>query len=105
MSKFSEDLAVMQARGLKLKGDRIQFPVYHLDVPIEELNLGVRALNGLKRAGIFNADELLKEGVDLYKMRNLGIKSIREIKNALLNYSYEHMTEKQKENFWKEIMG
>ena len=102
MSKFSEDLAVMQAKGFKLKGNVIAFPVYHLDVPIEDLNLGTRASNGLKRAGIFNADELLDK--DISKMRNLGAKSIKEIKNALLNYSYEHMTEKQKDAFWKEIL-
>ena len=102
MSKFSEDLVVMQAKGFKLNGNKVSFPVYHLDIPIEDLNLSVRAMNGLKRAGIFKADELLN--VDISRMRNLGVKSVKEIKNALLNYSYEHMTQKQRADFWREVL-
>lgn len=105
MSKFSEDLKVMQARGFKFNGNDIKFPVYHVDgVSVDELNLGTRAGNGLKRAKIMTIGELLDENVDLYKMRNMGVKSVKEIKNAVLNYSYDHMSDKQKEDFWKEIM-
>ena len=47
-------------------------------------------------------DEILTR--DLGKVRNLGIKSIKEIKNAVLNYSYDHMSDTQKEKFWKEVL-
>ena len=90
-------------KGYRLNGNQIKFPVYRLNVPVEELNLGARASNGLKRAGIFNAEELLDK--DINKIRNLGAKSVREIKNALLNYSYDHMTAKEKAAFWKEIIA
>ena len=102
MSKFGEDLAVMQAKGFKLNGNKLQFPVYHITgVPIEELNLSARAMNGLKRAGVMTIDAILE--TDLSKQRNLGIKSVKEIKNAVLNYSYERMTDKQRTEFWNEI--
>ena len=103
MSNFSEDLKAKLEMGYKLKGSQIQFPVYHLDgVPVEDLNLSVRASNGLKRANIMTADQIL--GADLDKVRNLGVKSVKEIKNAVLAYSYDNMSDSQKEKFWKEIL-
>ena len=104
MGRFKEDLATMMESGKRLKGSKIAFPVYGLDgLPIEELNLTVRASNGLKRAGIMTADEILVR--DLGKIRNLGTKSVKEIRNAVLDYSYTHMTDRQRENFWKEILS
>ena len=100
---FKEDLMEKRANGRSLKGKQIAFPVYHVDgLSIEELNLSMRASNGLKRAGIMTVDEILTR--DLGKVRNLGIKSIKEIKNAVLNYSYDHMSDTQKEKFWKEVL-
>lgn len=100
---FSKDLAVMEMNGFKLNGKQIQFPVYHVsEMPIEELNLGVRASNGLKRAGIMTVDGILER--DLGKVRNLGAKSVKEIKNAVLNYSYERMNQQQKAEFWKNVL-
>ena len=103
MSTFSEDLKAKQELGYRLKGDKIPFPVYHVTgVPIEELNLTTRAFNGLKRAQVMTIDAILD--TDLSKMRNLGAKSIREIKNAVLNYSYERMSNGQKASFWNEVL-
>jgi len=104
MGNFINDLAVMQAKGYKLNGMQMSFPVYNLDgLSIEELNLSVRSSNGLKRAGIMTADEILTR--DLRMVRNLGAKSVKEIKNAVLNYSYDHMTTKQKVDFWKSVLA
>ena len=107
MSRFARDLAIMQANGFKLKAGMGGFPVYIPNgTPIEELNLSVRASNGLKRAQIMTVDGILgKSSADLYKMRNMGVKSVKEIKNAVLNYSYEHMNKRQKKEFWKEILA
>ena len=103
MSRFSEDLAVMQANGYKLNGRQIQFPIWNIEgVSVEDLNLSVRAGNGLKRAGIMTIDEII--GRDLGRVRNLGAVSVKEIKNAVLNYSYEHMTPRQKKEFWESIL-
>lgn len=104
MGTFSEDLKAKQAVGYRLKSGTIPFPVYHLDgVPIEELNLSQRASNGLKRAQIMTIDAILEK--DLNAVRNLGVKSVREIKNAVLNYSYDRMSDNQKAEFWNTILS
>jgi DNA-directed RNA polymerase subunit alpha len=55
-----------------------------LDTTIEELELSVRSSNCLKRAGINTVEELVdKTEDDLMKVRNLGKKSLKEIKEKL----------------------
>lgn len=55
-----------------------------LDTTIEELELSVRSSNCLKRAGINTVEELVdKTEDDLMKVRNLGRKSLQEIKDKL----------------------
>jgi DNA-directed RNA polymerase subunit alpha len=51
---------------------------------IEELDLSVRSYNCLKRAGINTVQELAnKSEEDMMKVRNLGRKSLEEVKNKL----------------------
>ena len=55
-----------------------------LEMTIEELDLSVRSLNCLKRAGINTVQELTnKTEADMMKVRNLGRKSLEEVKNKL----------------------
>jgi len=55
-----------------------------LDMPIEELDLSVRSFNCLKRAGINTIRELVvKTDEDMIKVRNLGKKSLEEVKQKL----------------------
>ncbi len=55
-----------------------------LDTTIEELELSVRSSNCLKRAGINTVNELIERTEDdLMKVRNLGKKSLQEIKEKL----------------------
>jgi len=55
-----------------------------LDMPIEELGLSVRSYNCLKRAGIDTVGELTrKTEEDMMKVRNLGKKSLQEVKEKL----------------------
>ena len=50
-----------------------------LYMSIEELDLSVRPLNCLKRAGIFTVEDLVKKTEeDMLKVRNLGRKSLDE---------------------------
>ncbi len=56
-------------------------------IPIEELELSVRAFNCLKRADINTLDQLVEKSVDeLGRVRNLGKKSIDEIVEKLAAY-------------------
>ncbi|MCT3164690.1 DNA-directed RNA polymerase subunit alpha [Lacticaseibacillus rhamnosus] len=55
-----------------------------LEMTIEELDLSVRSYNCLKRAGINTVQELTnKTEADMMKVRNLGSKSLEEVKNKL----------------------
>lgn len=55
-----------------------------LEMTIEELDLSVRSYNCLKRAGINTVQELTtKSEDDMMKVRNLGRKSLDEVKNKL----------------------
>lgn len=56
-----------------------------LETPIEELQLSVRSLNCLKRAGIRTIGELLTYSEeDVMKLKNFGQKSLDEIKDKLV---------------------
>ncbi len=55
-----------------------------LEMTIEELDLSVRSYNCLKRAGINTIEELTaKSEAEMIKVRNLGRKSLDEVKNKL----------------------
>lgn len=55
-----------------------------LDMTIEDLDLSVRSFNGLKRANINTvADLTAKTEDDMMKVRNLGRKSLEEVKKKL----------------------
>ncbi len=55
-----------------------------LEMTIEELDLSVRSYNCLKRAGINTVEELTQRSEeDMMKVRNLGKKSLEEVKHKL----------------------
>ncbi|MGZ6339862.1 MAG: DNA-directed RNA polymerase subunit alpha C-terminal domain-containing protein, partial [Candidatus Limnocylindrales bacterium] len=70
-------------------GDRVasnvpQLPPNMLDMPIEELDLSMRAYNSLKRNNIVKVGQLLQlSDDDLLRMRNFGKKSLDEMKERL----------------------
>ena len=61
-----------------------------LEKAIDELDLSVRSFNCLKRAGINVVGDLVKKSEeDMMKVRNLGRKSLDEVKNKLAELSKE----------------
>ena len=67
-----------------------------LEMSIEELELSVRASNGLKRANINSVGDLIeKTREEMSKIRNLGQKSLEEIEKKLkeLNLSFKKTEE------------
>lgn len=60
-----------------------------MELPIEEMNLSVRSYNCLKRAGINTIQDLLKKSKsDMFKVRNLGAKSVEEVIQKLESYGF-----------------
>jgi len=64
-----------------------------VNMSIDDLDLSVRSYNCLKRAGISSVEELTqKSEEEMSKVRNLGKKSLKEVKEKLqdLNLSFRH---------------
>lgn len=61
-----------------------------LEMTIEELDLSVRSYNCLKRAGINTVQELTnKTEAEMIKVRNLGRKSLEEVKHKLIELNLD----------------
>ncbi|WP_081165615.1 DNA-directed RNA polymerase subunit alpha [Lactococcus garvieae] len=61
-----------------------------LDKIIEEMDFSVRAYNGLKRAGINTVADIVKMSeADMIKVKNLGHKSVEEVKVKLTDLGLE----------------
>jgi DNA-directed RNA polymerase alpha subunit len=97
-------VAAMFGDGLKF---RIPMTQHLWDTSIEELSLTVRSRNGLMRAGtetIGKVAELIMRDDGLNKVRNLGRKSISEIKTALLEEGYKQLDHKARLVFWQDFI-
>ena len=69
---------------------------------IDELALSVRSYNALRRANVTTLGDLierLNEGV-LKNIRNLGAKSFSEIQTKMLVYGFDHLSDKEKSEFF-----
>lgn len=77
LTEMPEDVEIMVEKEEDEK-DRV------MEMTIEELDLSVRSYNCLKRAGINTIEELTrKTESDMMKVRNLGKKSLQEVKEKL----------------------
>lgn len=73
------------------------------ETSIDELQLSVRAWNALKRSGVNTIGELIDviQGDGLMKIRNLGRKSMVEIKTKILEQGFRDLSEQEKVSFFE----
>ena len=74
---------------------------------ILEMPLSVRASNGLLRAGIKTfgkLDRLMRAGDGVASIRNLGVKSAKEIETTFLAECYKRLLPYEKAVFWQEVL-
>ena len=74
---------------------------------IEELSLSVRSSNGLMRAGMNTFGKLamgLEQEGGLFKIRNLGVKSEKEIRRAYIEECYQRMLPYEKAEYWQSFL-
>jgi DNA-directed RNA polymerase subunit alpha len=77
-------IGIAAAQVDRAAGGTPQLPPNMLDMPIEELDLPMRAYNSLKRNNIVKVGQLLQlKDDDLLRMRNFGKKSLDEMKERL----------------------
>jgi DNA-directed RNA polymerase subunit alpha len=76
---------VAEAEIMIEKEDEVKSKI--LEMPVEDLDLSVRSYNCLKRAGIDTVEQLVKKSEEeMMKVRNLGKKSLAEVKSRLARY-------------------
>ena len=71
------------------------------DTEVKDLPISVRAYNGLMRAGCKTVGQLIEkinEG-ELLKIRQLGIKSVAELRALIVELGYSQMSDRQKKDF------
>jgi DNA-directed RNA polymerase subunit alpha len=84
LSLFTELVSKQAGRTEKIPGGAVQIPQRLYEMPIEDLNLSVRAYNCLKRAGITKVGQILEMSADdLLGVRNFGQKSLDELRERL----------------------
>lgn len=84
----------------------IPFSKIAVDTSIDELDFSVRASNCLHRAGRTTIGDVIDviHSEELARYRNIGKKTVREIKTKLLVYGYDKLNSIEKKNFWYDFM-
>ena len=76
-------------------------------ISIDELNLSVRASNGLMRAGVNTLGKLnaaMQTELGIGGIRNLGQKSVKEIGLAFLSLTYSLLSPYEKALYWQRLL-
>lgn len=73
---------------------------------IDEINFSVRAMNALRRAKIFTLGDVIKalSAEDLIKIRNLGKKSLNEIKSKMLSFGFAQLSPSAQRAFFEDLV-
>lgn len=77
------------------------------ELSIDEMNLTVRSSNGLKRANIHTfgtLKEVLLVENGLLSIRNIGQKSLKEIKRLFFEECYIRLMPYEKAQYWQELL-
>ena len=86
---------------------RIAFSRSVCAMSIDELPLSVRSMNALKRSHIFTVEQVIDAiaGNELARIRNLGKKSMCEIKTTILDLGFQDLTENEKLRFFENLLS
>ena len=86
---------------------RIAYSHVVCDMNIDELQLSVRSMNALKRQHIFTVEQVIDAiaNNELIRIRNLGKKSLNEIKTTILDLGFQHLSEGEKHQFFDTLIN
>ena len=77
------------------------------ELSIDEMNLTVRSSNGLKRASIHTYSQLyerMQTENGLINIRNIGQKSLKEIKQQFFEECYSRLLPYERAKYWQDIL-
>ena len=108
MREQAEHIGVLAAlHQLGIHDALVPYSIRLADLNIDEMNLTVRSSNGLKRANIHTFStlkEVLTIENGLLNIRNIGQKSIKEIKQLFFEECYARLLPYEKAQYWQEIL-
>ena len=84
----------------------IPFSKISVDTTIDELEFSVRASNCLHRAGRTTIGDVIDviNNEELARYRNIGKKTVSEIKTKLLVYGYDKLDSMERKSFWYDFI-
>ena len=85
----------------------VPYSIRLAELAIDEMNLTVRSSNGLKRANIHSFGQLkarMCEDNGLINIRNIGQKSLKEIKQLFFEECYMRLLPYERAQYWQEIL-
>ena len=108
MADFKKDLSTLIKNGALIPNNgTIRFVFRYKDKfndNIDELNLGERAYNCLRRAKIDTIENVGEHWDNLGEIKQCGLKSVKEIKNKYLSFYYNSLNKDKRMEFWKDTI-
>ncbi len=85
---------------------KVAFTKKACETNIDDIEFSVRANNALKRAGYFIIEDIVDalSNETLMHIRNLGKKTFNEIQTKILIFGYDRLTEKEKIQFFVDLV-
>ena len=85
---------------------KVAFTKKACETNIDDIEFSVRANNALKRAGYFVIEDIVEALANetLMHIRNLGKKTFNEIQTKILVFGYERLSEKEKIQFFADLV-
>ena len=71
---------------------------------IDKLDLNQRAYHCLMKSGIDTIEKVGDNWDSLNRVRNSGVKTIKEIKNKYIVYYYDTLNNEEKQQFWADTI-
>ena len=109
ISDFERDLITILTYTEFNHDNHIRFVLRHADRlkgDVSQMDLSERANNALHRARLGTFEELRPRINDShFKVRQAGVKTIKEVKNKYLRYYYDTLNDMEREEFWRDSIN
>ena len=109
MTDFKRDLEILINEGVIAPNhNRIRFVFRYskrFKGSLEGLDLSERAYNCLRRANIDDISKVADKWDDLGRIKNAGVKTVKEVKNKYIAYYYGTLDcEEARKEFWQDTI-
>lgn len=110
LKQFADDYGVIGVLSAFTPNVRIRIPMSKrvCETLVSDLALATRATNGMLRNDIETVGdivEIMMTNSGLESIRNLGKKSVSEIKTTVLSFAYENLSDNDKLSFWQYVLS